>query len=125
MRQLFEQLARRQPLLLVIEDWHWADRSVVEPCASIFCRSRSRHLVLGSGSSPGRTPRPAARIRSAVRRQPAWPFQEIALVPLGEEHSGALVDTWSARAIFPRPCASEIMRKTEGNRSSSRRSCAP
>ena len=28
-RPLFEQLARRQPVLLAMEDWHWVDQSSV------------------------------------------------------------------------------------------------
>jgi len=36
MRQLFEQLAWRQPILVVMEDWHWVDHSSVALCEHLL-----------------------------------------------------------------------------------------
>jgi hypothetical protein len=68
---------------------------------------------------------PAARIRAAASRNPGLPFQEIALVPLGEDHSSDLIDNLLGMSDLPQGVRIQILRKTEGIRSSSRRSSGP
>jgi hypothetical protein len=67
MRQLFQQLALRQPVVL-LEDWHWADRSSIE-LASIFATHR-HHATSGFVTRPD-PEGPAARIRQFASRIPA------------------------------------------------------
>jgi tetratricopeptide (TPR) repeat protein len=114
MRQLFEQLARRQPILVVMEDWHWVDHSSVALCEHLLPLTSSLGVMFWfvTRADPGD---PAARIRAAASRNPGLPFQEIALVPLGEDHSSDLIDNLLGMSDLPQGVRIQILRKTEGN----------
>ena len=113
MRQLFEQLAQRRPLVLVMEDWHWVDQSSI---------ALSEHLVPLAGNHPvafwfatrAEPGEPAARVRQVAQSHDGGvPFHEIALAPLGDAQSGALVDHLVAH--LPESVRGQIVRRTEGN----------
>jgi hypothetical protein len=114
MHELFEQLARRQPILLVMEDWHWVDRSSVALCEHLLPLTNSLGVMFWfvTRADPGD---PAARIRAAASRSPGIPFQEIALVPLAEDHSRVLIGNLVGMSDLPEAVRSQILRKTEGN----------
>ena len=114
MRQLFEQLARRQPILLVMEDWHWVDRSSVALCEHLLTLTKTHGVMFWfvTRAEPGD---PAARIRAAVSRDAGVPLQEIALVPLAEDDSRVLLDTLIGVNDLSETVRSQILRKTEGN----------
>jgi class 3 adenylate cyclase/tetratricopeptide (TPR) repeat protein len=114
MRQLFERLAQRQPLVLVLEDWHWVDHSSVALCEHLLPLTSSTGLLFWfvTRAEPGD---PAARIRAAASRHPGVPFQEIALVPLAADHSSVLIDNLVGTSALPEAVRSLILRKTEGN----------
>jgi len=113
MHQLFQQLAQRRPLVLVMEDWHWVDNSSI---------ALGEHLVPLAGSHPvtfwfvtrADPGEPASRVRQVAESQDVGvPFQEIALTPLGDAQSGALVDHLVAH--LPESVRGQIVRRTEGN----------
>jgi predicted ATPase len=113
MHQLFEQLAQRRPLVLVMEDWHWVDQSSI---------ALSEHLVPLAGNHPvafwfatrAEPGEPAARVRQVAQSHDGGvPFHEIALAPLGDAQGGALVDHLVAH--LPETVRDQIVRRTEGN----------
>jgi len=113
MHQLFEQLAQRRPLVLVMEDWHWVDQSSI---------ALAEHLVPLAGNHPitfwfatrAEPGEPAARAQQVAQSHDGGvPFHEIALVPLGAAQSGALVDHLVAH--LPETVRDQIVRRTEGN----------
>jgi class 3 adenylate cyclase/tetratricopeptide (TPR) repeat protein len=110
--QLFAQLARRQPLLVVLEDWHWVDASSVALCEHLLPLA-SRLGVLFWFVTRADPADSTARIRAAAARHPSMPFQEIALVALGEDDSRQLLDTLVGP--LPEAVRSQILTKTEGN----------
>jgi class 3 adenylate cyclase/tetratricopeptide (TPR) repeat protein len=113
MRQLFERLAQRQPIVLVLEDWHWVDHSSVALCEHLLPLTSSGLLFwFITRAEPGD---PAARIRATASRHPGVLFQELALVPLAADHSGALLDHLIGTNALPEAVRSLILRKTEGN----------
>jgi class 3 adenylate cyclase/tetratricopeptide (TPR) repeat protein len=114
MRELFEKLARRRPMLLVMEDWHWVDHSSVALCEHLLPLAGSLGLTFWfvTRAEPDE---PAARIRAAAARNPRVPFQEIVLFPLGKEDSGVLMDNLVGMSDLPEAVRSQILRKTEGN----------
>ena len=69
MRQLFERLAQRQPILLVMEDWHWVDHSSVALCEHLLPLTSSLGVLFWfvTRAEPGD---PAARIRAAASPPP-------------------------------------------------------
>jgi class 3 adenylate cyclase/tetratricopeptide (TPR) repeat protein len=114
MRQLFERLAQRQPIVLVMEDWHWVDHSSVALCEHLLPLTSSSGLLFWfiTRAEPGD---PAVRIRAAASCYPGVPFQEIALVPLAADHSRVLLDNLVGTGALPEAVRSLILRKTEGN----------
>ncbi len=114
MRQLFEQLAQRRPLVLVLEDWHWADASSLELAEHLLpLTSGSRLLMLFS------TRTEAARALEGARRFGAdhagARLRETLLAPLTREQSSALIANLVGRMALPSALSAQILRRTEGN----------
>ena len=114
MRQLFERLAERQPVLMVLEDWHWVDQSSVALCEHLLPLARSQPLSFWL-TTRGEPAEPAARVRAAVAATPELRLEEIVLAPLGHEHSRALINNLVGAAGLPESVLSQIERRTEGN----------
>ena len=114
MRQLFEQLALRQPVVLLLEDWHWADRSSIELAEHLLPLADSTPLLASFVSRPD-PEGPTARIRQFASENPGDRFQEVILSPLSEEHSTALVANLVGTLDLPVALREQILRKTEGN----------
>jgi tetratricopeptide (TPR) repeat protein len=112
MHQLFAELARRQPLLIVMEDWHWVDHSSVALCEHLLPLTSSLGVMFWfvTRADPAA---PTARIRAAVARHPGVSFQEIALAALGENDSRYLLDNLVGH--LPEAVRNQILTKTEGN----------
>ena len=114
MRQLFERLAERQPLLMILEDWHWVDQSSVALCEHLLPLARSHPLSFWL-TTRGEPAEPAARVRTAVAATPELRLEEIVLAPLGHEHSRALINNLVGAAGLPELVLRQIERRTEGN----------
>jgi class 3 adenylate cyclase/tetratricopeptide (TPR) repeat protein len=113
MHELFAALAQRQPVLLVMEDWHWVDHSSVVLCEHLLPLAKSHAVTFwfATRAEPGE---PAARVRAAVARGSGVPCQEISLAALGDEQSGALVDRLVGRGL-PEAVRRQILTKADGN----------
>jgi class 3 adenylate cyclase/tetratricopeptide (TPR) repeat protein len=112
MHQLFEQLARRQPLLIVLEDWHWVDHSSVALCEHLLPLAQSAGVLFWfvTRADPAG---PTARIRAAAACHPGMSFQEITLGALKEDDSRHLLDNLVGQ--LPATVHRQILTKTEGN----------
>jgi class 3 adenylate cyclase/tetratricopeptide (TPR) repeat protein len=110
--QLCEQLAQRQPLLLIMEDWHWVDHSSVALCEHLLPLASRRGVLFWfvTRADPADS---TARIRAVAARHPGVPCQEITLGALGEDDSRQLLDTLVGD--LPAAVRSPILTKTEGN----------
>ena len=67
MRQLFERLAERQPVLMVLEDWHWVDQSSVVLCEHLLPLAQSLPLSIWL-TTRGEPPSRARASRRPSRR---------------------------------------------------------
>ena len=114
MRQLFERLAERQPVLMILEDWHWVDQSSVALCEHLLPLAQSHPLSFWL-TTRGEPAEPAARVKAAVAATPELRLEEIVLAPLGHEHSRALINNLVGAAGLPESVLSQIERRTEGN----------
>jgi class 3 adenylate cyclase/tetratricopeptide (TPR) repeat protein len=88
-RKLFEALARERPLLLVLEDIHWAEPTLLDLV---------EHAVEWTGDSPmliACLARP-----ELLDGRPGWPGERIELEPLGGEEADALL-TALGRPLAP------------------------
>ncbi|MFZ2649310.1 MAG: adenylate/guanylate cyclase domain-containing protein [Burkholderiaceae bacterium] len=114
MRQLFEQLAQRQPVLLLLEDWHWADQSSIELAEHLLPLTVSTALLVFCVSRPD-PDGPAATVRRFASENRDARFCEVILSPLSEEHSATLVGNLVGTLELPLALREQILRKTEGN----------
>ena len=114
MRQLFEQLALRQPVVLLLEDWHWADQSSVELAEHLLPLTGTTPLlvVLLTREDPDG---PASRIRRFIAEYPDHRFQEVTLSLLTQEQSTTLVTNLVGTQGLPIGLRQQILQKSDGN----------
>lgn len=98
-RRLFERLARREPLVLALEDWHWADES---------SRALLEHLL------PLARTVPLVVCCSARAREAPGPALEIALEPLDDAEAEQLVASLAERELTD-ALRAQIVATAEGN----------
>jgi DNA-binding CsgD family transcriptional regulator len=107
LRTLLERLARTSPVVLVLDDLHWADRASIELVIHLLCRPPAApHLLAlswrsGDGDAVGRELLTAAR---------DVPGAAIELVPLTRADAIALVGGEVGASTFP-----ELYRESGGN----------
>ena len=114
MHKLFERLAQRQPVVLLFEDWHWADRSSVGLVEHLLPLTSTVPLLIWCVTRPD-PEGPAARIRLLAAESPTYRFREIVLSPLPEAHSAALIGNLVGMLDLPAALREQILEKTEGN----------
>jgi class 3 adenylate cyclase/tetratricopeptide (TPR) repeat protein len=108
MRQLFEQLALRQPVALLL------DQSSIDLAEHLLSLASSMPLLATFVTR--RDPEgPATRVRQFASEHPSDRFQEVTLAPLSEGQSATLVDNLVGNLNLPTALREQILRKTEGN----------
>jgi class 3 adenylate cyclase/tetratricopeptide (TPR) repeat protein len=113
-RQLFERLANRQPIVLILEDWHWADQSSIGLAEHLLSLTQTAKLLLFHTTRPEPEDARLQILRSA-EANPDLRFDEIPLVPLTEEQSSLLLDNLVGNVGLPKTLREQILVKTEGN----------
>jgi class 3 adenylate cyclase len=96
-RKLFERLAAERPLLLVLEDIHWAEPTLLELLEHVVDWTHEVPLLLFCLARP-----------ELLDRRPGWPGQLVELQPLGANEVEALVS-----ALADELSDNERMRITE------------
>ncbi|XGP77770.1 AAA family ATPase [Actinokineospora auranticolor] len=111
---LLNDLAERAPLLLVLEDLHWADASTRSLLSFLLSRLRSqRMLVLGTYRSDDLHRRhPLRPLLAELVRLPQ--VERIELAPFGTADARAFV-TALAEERLPEPVLREVAGRSEGN----------
>jgi class 3 adenylate cyclase/tetratricopeptide (TPR) repeat protein len=113
-RQLFERLAQRQPVVLMLEDWHWADQSSVGLAEHLLPLTKTAALFVFYTTRPD--PEDArSRILSSAAEHPDVRFQEIVLEPLTDQQSARLLANLVGDLQLPQTLQEQILQKTEGN----------
>jgi class 3 adenylate cyclase/tetratricopeptide (TPR) repeat protein len=114
LRKLLRTLAERQPLLLVLEDIHWADPSSVELLAKLLPLSAGAPVVFCAATRPDREA-PGWRLVSAMREAMGAGLTEINLHALAETESRQLVANLLEIEALPEEVRRTILDKAEGN----------
>jgi len=112
-RRFIERLARERPLVLVFEDWHWADVSSAALLEHLLSLTETVPLLIcwTGRPDPGT---PAAQLVDLVRRRLPDRYTEITLSPLTPTQSAALLETL-LKVDQPARLRELILRKAEGN----------
>jgi class 3 adenylate cyclase len=86
-------LARLRPVLLVVEDVHWADAATRELAERLVALTEREALMLVFSFAPA-TPSEATRLRLAVLGEYSHRASELTLTPLADEAADALARTF-------------------------------
>ena len=119
--QALEAIARTTPLLLVLEDLHWADASTLDLISALARHRRSARLMLVATYRPSDLARAAQPLHSLKRDLIARHLcREIALNPLDAAEmvqylALSAAETPATPADVPEELASMLHHHTEGN----------
>jgi class 3 adenylate cyclase/tetratricopeptide (TPR) repeat protein len=113
-RRIFEALARARPLVLELEDWHWADKSSAALLEHLLpLTAREALLVCFSGRADAGTA--CTHLREAVAQHYSQGYVEILLGPLSSSDGSRLIDNLLSFKHVAPALRGMILRKTEGN----------
>jgi class 3 adenylate cyclase/tetratricopeptide (TPR) repeat protein len=108
-RVLFEALAATAPLIVLIDDIHWADDALLDLVEAIVARSSGVPILFIGTARP-----------ELLARRPAWgggmgDFTSLALEPLLPAESNQLIDELLDGETLPAEMRRGILRRAEGN----------
>jgi class 3 adenylate cyclase len=97
LRDLLIRAAKQKPLMIVVEDLHWADTSSIELMESLFRLAETQRIVFINLFRPG-FPETGERILKTLKERLPVYHLEMALEPLDERMSevliGNMLTTW-------------------------------
>jgi ATP/maltotriose-dependent transcriptional regulator MalT len=96
-RQLLETLARPRPLVLVLDDLHWADSGSIELLGALLRRPPAAAVLIALALRPRQAPE---RLSGALARAPrTGTLVRLELAPLSEAESRELLGASVSRAV--------------------------
>jgi len=114
LRDLFESLARQQPLLLILEDLHWADDLSLDLISLLMDELVNAPLMLLCVYRPERDHR-VWQLSNQARRKCLDRYTELILNPLSGHQSRLLVESLLEIDNLPESTRDVILTKSEGN----------
>ena len=113
-RRLFARLARRQPVALAFEDWHWADESSAALLEHLLPLAGSASVLFCCSSRSEPSPVPALR-RTAAGLGLGERLTDLELEPLAPADAGELVAGLAEGHTVSGELRAQIVETTEGN----------
>jgi DNA-binding SARP family transcriptional activator len=107
-RRFLEALARRRPVVLVLEDVHWAEPTFLDLVEYLAAQASDAPLLVVAVARP-----------DLLERRPAWSslreWTLVALQPLDEAESRTLIAHLTAEAAVDEKALSRVAEAAEGN----------
>jgi predicted ATPase len=113
-REFWEALAGRQPVVLVCEDLHWADRLSLDLITLLMETLPRVPLLLLCVFRPERE-HPCARLATLAAQKCGERYTELRLRELSPEQSRGLIQSLLARETLPGDVEASILEKARGN----------
>jgi class 3 adenylate cyclase/tetratricopeptide (TPR) repeat protein len=113
-RRVCERLARRQPVVLAFEDWHWADETSAELLEHLLPLAASVPVLFCCSSRSERSPVPAL-LRTAAELRLDDRVVRLELEPLSPAAANELVVNLAEGRALPTHLSAQIVETTEGN----------
>jgi class 3 adenylate cyclase/tetratricopeptide (TPR) repeat protein len=113
-RRLFERLAQESSLVLVFEDWHWADHSSAALLEHLVPVTETVPLLICWTARPG-SDTPAAQLAHFLSQKHADRYSEVTLSALATTESATLVDLLLTIPNMPARLRELVLRKADGN----------
>lgn len=120
-RRFLQHLAGQRPLVVVLEDWHWADDASVQLLEHLLPLTRAVPLLVVCTTRPQQDG-PPARLIDAVRREVAGRSAVVRLIPLSDAASAELAGEASGLGALPPGLRELVLRRAEATPSFWRRS---
>jgi class 3 adenylate cyclase/tetratricopeptide (TPR) repeat protein len=114
LRNFFETLAEKQPLLLILEDMHWGDDLSLDLLSLLMDEPANTPLMLLCVYRPEREHR-VWQLSSIAQRKCLDRYTEITLKQLSSRESRELVETLLKIENLPESVKEMILRRSEGN----------
>jgi class 3 adenylate cyclase/tetratricopeptide (TPR) repeat protein len=108
-------LAAQRPLVLIFEDWHWADGSSAALLEHLLPLIDTLPLGICVASRPGEATSAIAQLRQRAERDHAGRLVEVPLAPLAPADSERLMQNLLTAGRIPSSIRSLILGKAEGN----------
>jgi class 3 adenylate cyclase len=112
--EVLRREARRRPLLVVMDDLHWADQSSIELLEALLRLCAEERVLFVAATRPG-WPESAGRIRSHARAAHADRNLELVLAPLGADAVRRLVRNLFRGGEVPYATRQLIEERARGN----------
>jgi class 3 adenylate cyclase/tetratricopeptide (TPR) repeat protein len=108
-RRFFEVLAERHPLVVVIDDLHWAQPALLDLVEQVVALAREARMLLVAVARP-----------ELLEQRPGWSggrlnASTMLLEPLAAEESATLLEHLAGEAALPADATERITRTAEGN----------
>ena len=103
-RRLFERLARERPLLVVLEDVHWAEPLLLDLVEHVSRWSREAPILLLCVARP-----------ELFEERPQWEGVHVRLEPLSQGEATELLDALDAGGILSPELRSRVTEVAQGN----------
>jgi class 3 adenylate cyclase/tetratricopeptide (TPR) repeat protein len=108
-RRFLEVLADRQPLVVVIDDLHWAQPALLDLVEQVVGLAREARLLLVAVARP-----------ELLEQRPGWSggrlnASTMLLEPLAADEAATLLEHLAGEAALPRDATERITRTAEGN----------
>lgn len=113
-RDLLIRISESTPLVIVVEDLHWADKSTLDLMESLFHLVETRRIIFVNLFRPGYK-ETGDRIVEKVRESLPVFYVEIVLEPLDERMSEALIDNMLNISGLNHTFIGEIVNRSGGN----------
>ena len=113
-RQLLIALSRRQPIILILEDIHWADSSSADLLAKLLPLASENPIIYICLTRPD-LETPGWKLVDRYKELGTTSVIEINLMPLSEEYSQELVTNLLEIGNLPPKIQELILSKAEGN----------
>lgn len=114
MRQLLRALAQRRPLIIILDDIHWADPSSTDLLIKLLPLTSEVPLLFCFVTRPDRDTH-GWRLMAAAREHAGAGLTELNLSPLSDDDSRQLVSNLLEIEALPESIRTLILKKAEGN----------
>ena len=113
-RELLIRVAVVGPLLIVLEDLHWADGSSIGLFESIFRLARQHPILFINPMRPGYA-QTTDRLMAVLREEPEVSYHELTLAPLDAACSQTLIGNMLDIKGLPASLVGRIVERADGN----------
>ncbi|MEO6795363.1 MAG: ABC transporter substrate-binding protein [Candidatus Dormibacter sp.] len=113
-RELLQRIASRQPVVVSLDDLHWADPTSLALTEGLLSLTEGAPVMLAISQRP-ETDHPSWLLKEKAAREYRHLFCELALQPLGHDQEGQLLHSLAQGRTLPPAVTDQLLGYAEGN----------